>query len=200
MTDLARVKFLLQGWDGAPGVNVLHFSPGNADWEDQGDVDEFYDTLNTLTGTFCNTLVGSVSVQADPELTIFDSSTGNITNVVSPTDTPPVGVSNAGGSKTSRATMLLMQYRTGKWVDGRAVKGRSFIGPIHSDNIGTDGKITSSTINAYEGWWEDLFTGLGPRLCVWRRPTTLAPSGGIYEDVTSVSVRSTPSYLSSRLY
>lgn len=200
MADLGRVKFLLDGWTGAPGLNVLHFSPGNADWTDQGDVDEFYDTLNTLTGTFVNTLVGGVTCQAAPEITIFNSDDGAVTNVVSPSDTPPVHTSNAGGSATSRATMLLMQYRTGEYIGGRQVKGHSFIGPLHADNLTTGGLLTSAAITAFQGWWEALYTGTGPILCVWRRPTVLAPTGGVYADVTTASVRSTPSYLSGRLY
>ena len=200
MADLARVTFLLDGWPGAPGVNVLHFSPGNADWDDQGDIDEFYDTLNTLTGTLGNTFVPGVSIQANPELQVFDSETGNITAVKSPTDVPTITTSTAAASATSRATMALIQFRTGAYVDGRQVKGRMFLGPLSAGELATTGLIATARQADYPDWFEAITTGLGPRLCVWRRPTPAAPSSGLYEDVIQVSVRPTPSYLSSRLF
>lgn len=199
MADLARVQFLYSGWAGGPGVSVLNFSPGTADWNDQADVDLFYDDLNTLTGSLVNMLVGGITLQASPELVIFDSATGDITDVKSPTASPTVHTSAAGTSRTSRATMMLIQYRTGVYVNGKQVKGRTFFGPLHSSNIAVDGLIESARLTDVPGWYSAILSGGGPRLCVYRRPGVGGTPAGLYEDVSNVSVRQTPSYLSSRL-
>lgn len=200
MADLARVRLALGGWDGAPGVNTLHFSPGNADWDDQGDVDEFYVTLDALVSDFKDSLVAGVTVTIEPELTIFDSVTGNVTAVKSPTTAPGTQTSTSEASHTSRATQALLRFKTGEYVDGKQIAGRMFLGPLSGVDITTGGLMTSAAIAAYPTWFEPIYTGTGPRLCVWRRPAGGAGPGGIYADVIQVSVRSKPSYLSSRLY
>lgn len=200
MADLARVKIELGGWSGAPGVSILNFSPGTIDWSSQSDVDAFYEELDTYTSTVASVYVQYVTIAVSPDLTIFDSETGNIQYVTGPTDAPTTYTSAASPSKTSRATMALVQFQTNKYINNRRLKGRMFLGPLAAESMTNDGLISTALQDAVPNWFAAMTSGIGPRLCVWHRPTASAPANGDYADVTSVSVRPTPSYLSSRLY
>jgi hypothetical protein len=201
MTNLARLEVQLGGWTGAPGVSVLHFSEGTSGgWGVQEVIDDFFDEVNTLLGTAAPVWVAGVTVTANPELRIFDAANGDLVDIVSPSDAPPIHTSTAAASPTSRATMGLVQFGTNEFLNGRRLKGRMFLGPIAAASIGNDGLITSALREAVPTWFEAITSGLGPRLAVWHRPTLLAPESGTWGDVTTVTVRQTPSYLSSRLY
>lgn len=200
MASLARVRIALGGWDGAPGVNTLHFSPGTSDWDVQDDVDELYGDLDTLVGAFYNSLVAGVTAVVESDLTIFDSETGFVTGIKNPTDAPTVYTSTSDPSKTSRATQALIRFKTGEYVDGKQIAGRMFLGPLSAVDLTTGGLMTSAAIAAYPDWFSGITSGIGARLCIWRRPTGGAGAPGIYADVTQVSVRQKPSFLSSRLY
>lgn len=201
MTNLARMEIKLSGWVGGPGVNVFHFSEGlSAGWSSQAVVDDLYDEVNTLVGTFRQVCVAGTAVVASDELKIIDAATGELVDIKSPSDAPTPVTSTADPSATSRATMALVQFGTNDFLNGRRLKGRMFMGPLAGASLGTDGLITSALREAVPDWFEAITSGTGPRLCVWHRPTDLAPSSGSWGDVTTVAVRQTPSYLSSRLY
>lgn len=201
MTNLARMTIELGGWVGGPGVSVLHFSEGtSAGWASQAVIDDLYDEVNALLSTMAPVYVPGVTLTASQELRIFDAADGSLVDIASPTDAPPVYTSTAAASPTSRATAALIRFGTGDFVNGRRLKGRMFLGPIAVASISNEGEITSALRSAVPGWFTAITSGVGPRLAVWHRPTILAPSSGSWGDVTNVSVRPTPTYLSSRLY
>lgn len=202
MADLARLLVNWTGWDGAPGVNVLHFSPGTAAWSD-----ETAQALhNEITGAYL-AMVGywppPISAEVDTTIRVIDSATGEMKAIY----TAPVSMNNLVGTGTggalSRATMLCAQLRTSVFLRGRQVRGRIFIGPLANEAITSAGEIAASATADLADAFQASISGLGTNLCVWSRPVIEPVTGvvihaGSYGDVTGVTAMRKPAVLRSR--
>jgi hypothetical protein len=202
MTLLARAKFEYYGWEGGPGVSVLHFSEGTAGGSAWGQaiVDGLYDELFALQGDLSPSLAPGCFIQALPELSIIDSATGGLVDVKVPSDAPDASGSIATAGDISRGTQALFQFGTDKIVNGRRLKGRMFFGPLQAAALNNSGDITAGALVTWPDFWTSLISGLGVRLAAYHRPTSPGANDGDWGDVTNVRVRTKPTHLRSRLY
>lgn len=200
MTLLARMIIRTTGFAGAPGINVWHFSEGSAGggaWA-QAVVDDLYDEVGSILERFKNVGAPGTMRVADAELAIIESTTGELVDAKTPT-TAPVG-HTTGGSEPGdlpRAVAMLARFQTNDFVGGRRLKGRAFIGPMSGGTLTSDGLFSTTAMATIEDGFPAITTGLGARLAVYSRPDP-GSTDGYYGDVVNVSVRPTPSYLSSR--
>lgn len=202
MAELARLIIDLDGWPGAPGVNVLHFSKGfpAGSWTQQ-DIDDLLTEIdsNVCLG-FYTLLAPNVRIQLRNEVTIFESSNGQIQDVMAGTNAPVHRTSPAGtDGQTPRSTAALVRFAGDRYINGRRLNGRMFLGPLSSGIIADDGMINTTYQDAIADAFFASISGVGVRLAVWRRPGQ-GLSNGEYADVASVSVRPQPSSLRSRLF
>lgn len=198
MTNLARVKVELSGWNGGPGVSQLTFSEGTATPWNENVIEGLVDEVNSTMLLLKTLWAPEVVVTTNPEVVIFDAATGDIQNViVSPTPPAPFQ-STASSGAASRATQITVGFKTGTWRNGRQIQGRMFLGPITGATIASDGTIALASRQAIENAFQAQVTGTGPRLCVWSRPSAAPGSDGAWADVTLVKPSARPGILSSR--
>lgn len=199
MTILGRTIVRSDGYIGAPGYNILHWSAGLGPGPTDPDgVEEFHDTLNTAFTNIVGYLVDDVIWTIEESVSYFDASDGVLIGATTdPTgDRTIVGTGTAAG--ISRATQMTMNLRTEEFVNGRRLQGRMFIGPVGANIIGAGGQLGLTIPGIVEGEFSGLVSGLGGRLAVWHRPTTPSGTDGSYGDVTSLNIRATPGTLRSR--
>lgn len=188
----------MSGWEGGPGVNVLHFSQGTPPITADEMAQECYNELVSLYGNLVNPMITGVSVKLPEQFSVIESTTGELQDVQS------VGTLHADlagldtGKQLSRATSICARYATDQFTGGRRLIGRSFIGPIGSGQIDVNGNILDAVRANVAVYYTALISGVGPRLAVYHRPTSVAAADGRYGDVVSVSANKLPSNLHSR--
>lgn len=199
MTNLARVKVVWSGWEGGPGVNILHFSGGTSGeaWAASSvqavldDLADVYDTLATI-------LPFPIVTTVPAEVSIIDSDSGELINVVAGGGVATSRNGTVAGGIRGTADMALARFITGEFRNGRHVIGRAFIGPIAKDAVDDGGNILAGPRGTISGAWDALLGVVGQRLCVYSKPAKGETSGGSYADVVSVTSPTKMAILRSR--
>lgn len=187
MATLARVRAVLAGASGLPGLysayfNIAGTTPTLAEANDVcGRVRAMWNGVATL-------LAPGMTVTVDPVVISLDAATGALLG--STAATPVSVVTGTGAAEAPAATMLGLQLITGVVVGGRFVRGRSFIGPVavatNSAGVPTAGSRTSLASAGLS-----LLTGAtGSTLVVWSRPDPITHVGGGASNVSSVAADS----------
>lgn len=197
-TPILEVRVGLSGWTGGPGVNVWHFSQGtdlNPNWSDilvgvNADLQAAYASLNSY-------LLGGLTIDFPTLSRVYDSVSGAPIEEAAD-DSALSFVSSAKTTNTSRATQLGVTLIGDQFFGRRRAMGRKFIGPLDDFSIDTSGQITNVCRAALVSAFEGLTSGLGPRMAVWRRPTTPTSNDGRYADIVSIRPQRVPAVLRSR--
>lgn len=199
MTDLLRVKVDVSGWEGGPGVNVLHFSQGTliGGWDEDkagAVLDDVFSAYETRKDSFAPGVVITPLL----DVQIIESSTCNVINAFAATGDQETITATGSGGALSRGSSICLAYLTGTWLNGSRLIGRSYIGPIAAGCFTTDGQISAGVASLFDEAWAPLISGTGARLAVVRRPSNRNGTDGAYADVTQVVARRKPSHLRSR--
>ncbi len=101
--------------------------------------------------------------------------------------TEATGFSGSGASATqpvADASQILFQWRTGNIVNGRYLRGRTFIPGLPVGQL-TGGNLTGAQVTGLQAAGNTL-VGAGVELGVWHRPTS--GSGGVFFPASSCTV------------
>jgi hypothetical protein len=198
MTNLAKFVVTTDGWDGAPGINVLMFSAGTLlDLNDVA-VQSAYDEIHTLFSDLKTYLAPGLTVNVSTEAGIIDAATGDLVNII-PVATSGGPITSTGSSgEVTRAAQLNVRHTTDVFLRGRRLKGRSFIGPIAAGLFDSQGNIASASAAFVTNKFVAMTSGVGVRLAVWQRPSTANGGVGTFGDVVLSECQATPGILRSR--
>lgn len=117
MVDLYRVRTVWTDAYGGPYYSNHYFNSAVGDGGG-GLVEDFW-------GAMSNHIATSATAHFDGTVEVIDSETGQLVNAIA---TDPWDVQGtASGSLASRATQGLIQWRTAQFVNGRRLRGRTFI-------------------------------------------------------------------------
>lgn len=121
-------------WTGlCQGFSVLHFD---------GDASQAQAAADAATDFILGTGIARVSAQlarVDPEVNIVDPSTGSTIGATTVTTTQYPGT--LGTDALPQATAILFRWRTGSYVGGREVRGRTFMPGLGSENLAANGEL-----------------------------------------------------------
>lgn len=198
MTNLMRVRASLTGWEGGPGLNQFWFSQGSLTSVDMTAVTAASEITREMLYAIRGTWRPGVQVQVEPSVSIHDAASGEIVDILTLETPEDVVVSPATNGQESPATAIVVNLLTNVFRNGRLVRGRTFISPIAGGQIGNDGKVNSDSITNIASAYAGLIDGLGPKLCVYTRPSTHGATDGLYEDVTVCRVAPKAGILKSR--
>lgn len=126
---ICRVTTTITGFSGAPGVWRHYFKDVSGlviPAMPQLCVDRVRDAVVAAGALFSNTVTYSVSGLVDE----IDEATGQITGQQSVTPRTQIGA--GAGSVGPVAIGLVAQYNTNDFVNGRRIRGRSFLNPIRA--------------------------------------------------------------------
>lgn len=153
------------------------------------------DAVATFWETLCTGLDEDVTFVPLGNPQRYAAATGELQQVFA-TDpgTPSAGIVSANAAP--RASQGLIRWATDDIVDGRAIKGRTFVPGIPSAALTDLGGLSSTTQAAFTTAANDLITDTGNTLSVWHRPKNGV--GGSSHLVTAASVWSELAVLRSR--
>ena len=199
MTSLARFKVDYSGWSGGPGCNTLVFSTGTLTppWDGTA-VQAAYDEIHSYLGNFIDRWAPGVVATVQPVADVFDSESGDITGTVA-VPTPAGSLTSTGtDGALSRGQAMCHAFYTDRYINGRRLIGRIFMGPINGSFFTSSGLLNSADCVTMQGYYDAMTSGVGVRLAVYHRPAVGTSTGGDYGDVVSVVCRTRPSNLRTR--
>ncbi|HKY46334.1 MAG TPA: hypothetical protein VJM50_24790 [Pyrinomonadaceae bacterium] len=123
----------------------------------------------TAAGAFWQAVAAGLSSQlswaTQPEVIQIDDATGDISASVQ--TTPQSGIGSDVGEALPKATMGLIRWRTGNFVGGREIRGRTFVpGVIEADNT-TNGVPSTTIINVMNNAAAGLLAAANADLVVY---------------------------------
>jgi hypothetical protein len=140
MTNLRRVKVNYTGASvTGPAVSRFHFT--TALGSDQSCVDAVAAYFEAIDGQ----LSGTLSWASDSLVEYFDIATGETQSLGS--TTPFTGTGSGDGQQLPLTTQGLISWRTGAYLAGREIRGRTFV-PGFTETGSDAGRPTSGVISA----------------------------------------------------
>lgn len=199
MGRIIRVKVNWTGFVGSPGYTNLHFEPTvESDPITQTLVDAAVAKVQTWLTAMKVYLPPAVVTGIDPQVVELDEQTGAIEAFWSVVPSAASPGTNTNLNFTSGAGMCIT-WGTGGVRKGRRVRGRTFVVPISHGSMESDGSLVNGHVTSWQGFANTLAgDSNGIRLVIYARtPGAIIPDGGAY-DVTSVSIKDRPAFLTSR--
>lgn len=209
MARVAKIKAVLEGWDGAPGVNSWYFTSVGGLAPDAAGVEALAALMMSAYDDLKGYIVGGVRINIDPAAAVYEVETGDLVAVHGTgTHTEVVGGATTNFAQLSRATQINVRLQTDAIVGNRILAGRHFIGPCGNNAIGFDGKVKAEVATAVETAYAGMLDIAGPhRLVVWSqpKPARTGSSGkplpaqvGAFGYVQSADAQAVPGTLRSR--
>jgi hypothetical protein len=165
-TDMIRIRTALDIVPGNPMVSTMYFDSTATDPPTAASaVSDFWDALAPLLGT-------ALAYQVEGTCEFIQDTTGNLVGSDT-TGTFAAENGSAGGNLLPYATQGLIRWGTGAIVNGRVLKGRTFI-PGLTEDANTAGyplAATVTAINVAAGDFIAAAAGFG----VWSRPVATGP-------------------------
>jgi hypothetical protein len=139
-----------------------------------------------------------VTITVEPNVAEVNIADGQLTAEYN-VGTPPAPVTMTGSALRAAPSGVAVNWRTSAFVNGRRVRGRSFLVPLATGAYDSDGTLTPICLSAIRGAADTLRTpdaGLAYVMYVWHRPSTQGP--GSAHEVVSSSVNDRVAILTSR--
>lgn len=166
MTEIRRVRCGMTGFIGAPGVATFYFL----------DTDTAVASLKTFWDSVGAMMPATVTIQVENTGDILEDTTGEITGSWA----SDVVAASPGGSDGSYSAPsgAIVSWETNTYLDGRRLRGRTFVVPLSGNQYQTDGTIVNGSLTALAGFGITLITEQSDSLVVWHRPRTAKAADG----------------------
>lgn len=185
-----QLNRVVVSWAGTPivglAVNVLHYA-GDTGPSNPAAIKTAYQTLAGILST-------GVTITVPDSGEVLEDTTGILESVW--TGTGGGNVVGTAGGVVAAGVGACITWKTGGIIDGRRLRGRTFIVPLSSTAYEANGTLTAAAITALNNFGTSLMAS-GP-LAVWHRPTDAETADGNSYGVVSFSVRDKVAFLSSR--
>lgn len=191
MAALYRLTVRMDGWPGAPGYMTFYCKTPTP----------FRSSVIAFIDTIKGSMPSLVSFTVPNEIDVLEDTTGELTGI----ETEGTVYSTAGAASGGFAspTGACVTWITNAFVNGRRVKGRTFVVPLAVGAYDNDGTLLGTVVTAFRNAAVTLFTSCD--LAVWHRPTvdrTTTPptknADGAGEEVTGSTVADRAAVLKSR--
>lgn len=165
--SIFRVRTRFTGPQGAPWLNTLYFEEtGKTAADAAADTATFWGSVDTY-------ISNQVAWAVEAEVYTLDATNGQPTDVTAVT--PGTGNGARTGEPLPWATQGLIRWRTGVFIGGRELVGRTFI-PGMSQADSTTGKPGTSTKAGVNSACNTLTASANSEIVVWSRKNGAAYS------------------------
>jgi len=136
-----RVRTEFRGMQGAPWLSTMFFEEG------VGTAQDCIDAVGTFWGAVDAGIDSEVDWATLPDVEAVSAVTGLVTGVT--TTTPATGTGASATQALPFASQGLLRWRTGVYINGREVRGRTFIPGIVVSNNDNGGVLAAyqTTVN-----------------------------------------------------
>lgn len=163
---LARISVSWQNWPGAPGVSQFY--------GDGPTMTSLVDAIRTFFEAIKGFIPQGLAITVPASGDLIDESTGKITGSWSQTSTPAVVTGTGVGNYAGNAGFVVHWLST-TVVDGRRLRGRTFIVPAISSAFDATGSLAISSLPTIQAAAAALVTSAGAQMQVWHRPLYAKP-------------------------
>jgi hypothetical protein len=143
-----------------------------------GTAQQAADAVRAFWASLASTLGNGVSAQVESDVAHIDENDGSLTGASATTTTAVAFTSS--GEPLPFATQGLIRWTTGVVVNGRFLKGKTFV-PAFTETNSTGGAPTAATLSSMSTAAQNLMADANSTLVVWHRET--APGAGDGEAV-----------------
>jgi hypothetical protein len=185
MANLNKIPVVWSGGPGMPGVSI--FYSDSVSGPPLGALGAFF---TAIKASFPTGLSWTIPGSGD----VLDSSTGVLNGSWSAAGGSTVAASGAATSYAGAAGAFV-RWQTSGIVNGRRVKGRTFLVPLIS-SVYASGVIQTGTVSAFQSAANTFVASAGADMRIWHRPT--AGAGGIAYPITAAVVPNLATVLRSR--
>lgn len=173
MTSLYRVRTELTGFGGGPGVATMYFL----------DTDTAVASVHDFWGTVAAAMPPVVHMQVVPAGDIIESTTGTITGAwAASAVTEVVG---QGAADYASPAGVIVGWGTNTILDGRRLRGRTFIVPLSFDAYQNDGTIGTTTLPNFVNAATGLISEQADSFVIWHRPREAVAADGSRPAITA---------------
>ena len=175
---MADIKEVVVDWTTNAGggfVNVFYFGDGATITAQRTAIDDLFDDMGPSLDT-------GAAWQIRNEGVIKDEATGTLTGAWSDS-TPLGGTGQAASESVPDAAQILLRWATGSVVNGRFLKGRTFVPGFVAAGL-FNGNVSSSNITLFNTAC-DNFLAAGVDFGIWHRPAS--GTGGTFIPAVSGS-------------
>ena len=185
---LYRVRTVLSGWQGGPGLSTLYFSAPTG-----GNTTDALAAVNRVRGgwdVFKTSMANTVTAQVLGQVDLIDSVSGTLTGSLAVTQ-PAVVTGTVAGAVGPTQVMGGLELFTANVVNGRRIRGHVNLGPLSVSftQTPTPPAGLNTNIDATGVAWVTISPPATPALQVWHRPRVFTPgsppTGGQNFDVLS---------------
>lgn len=194
--NMNRMTMTWSGFSGAPGYTNFHFSAALTPTPTE--LSETAAKVRTFFDSWKGWLPNAVTVNFPSELEEFSTTTGELVDTHA--FTAPASVTGIGGSAVfSSAVGACVNWKTNTVVNGRKLRGRTFMVPLQSlPSFDTDGTLNpSARLTMLTACTNFMNNATGLPFFIWHRPTPGA-SDGAAGSVTATTINDKTAVLRSR--
>lgn len=189
---ITRITARWANFRGAPGYSNFFFDGAFTD-EDGAAAAAF--AVSAFFRGVADALPTGLTIQVQGTADVIDEASGQITSVMD--FASPTQVVGTGGATYSAATGAVVNWNSQDYVNGRRVRGRTFLVPLDSAAFDDNGDISSTVLGDLRAEADELVTAtLEHPMCVWHRPVN--GSGGSSHVVSTATVPDLGAVLRSR--
>lgn len=187
-----KIQATWSGFPGAPGYSSFYFSDqagGSTAAEARLAVHTFFDTMKIA-------LSGSTLINVSPTVELYDETTGALIDYED--DDQDLGViqGSASGGIVGPAGAVV-NWLTATVVNGRRLRGRTFLVPLAASSFESDGTLSGSRLNTLSNAAAVLSgDGFATNFGVWSKPRNGQP--GAFGSVTAHRIPDMAAVLRSR--
>lgn len=198
MGNILKVVTKWTGLQGGTGYTNLYFEPvPESDTIGQAHVDAALAKVEAFFTAFKPYRPPAVATQVDSQVQELDENSGEIRAFWGGTTAAPAAGTSVSGSHSAVAGACI-NWSTANALNGRRVRGRTFMVPLGASGLDVNGTIDNTALTAMRTAATTLQNdGTNIRLVVWHRPGVLGIDGGAY-DVISASINDKTAILTSR--
>lgn len=183
MANLYRIRTVFTGVAGTPYLSTMFFQ------EATGTAQQAATAVSTFWGAVDAYMHQDVLWDIEQDVEVIDDTNGQIQSVV--TTTGGTGNGALTDDLLPPATQGLIRWRTGVFVGGREIRGKTFV-PAMTESSSNAGQIAGVVQTGLQNAANTLVGTANANLAVWSR------KNGVSEDVVSGSVWNQFAVLRSR--
>lgn len=192
MAQIWRVVCTWTGGKIGTGYTNLFFNAGTSTVQACADAARAFFSTAYSVGFLLPT---GVSISFPSVVDTIEATNGQLTS--NTPITPPGVLTGTGTGGYAAVAGACVTWRTGIFVNGRRIRGRTFLVPAAATALQSDGTIDdgfrTNIVNA-----ATALVAAAPEFIIWRRPTSAAASDGETALVAAGTVTDQTAFLSSR--
>lgn len=189
---ITRITAVWNGFRGAPGYSNFFLTGGPLE---QGEVETAAVALQAFFADIRGLLPEDVSISIRETADTLDEASGQIIGQVD--FSAPAATEGAATGGYSAASGAVVNWNTTAFVNGRRVRGRTFLVPLANAAYDANGDLGTGALSTLRESASELITAAGPSpLVVWSRPR--GGSGGSAHVISTSSVPDLGAILRSR--